>query len=136
MSNVPSEAELISLAETARACSYSPYSRFAVGAVAVATDGSTFVGTNVENASFGLTNCAERSAIFAGVAAGMKRFETMLILVGGDRPAAPCGACRQVLFEFGVRRIISVAGDVRKEWTLAELLPDAFGAGEFHVEHV
>jgi cytidine deaminase len=120
-----------SLVEAARAAqqrAYAPYSKFRVGCALQAEDGRVFVGCNVENASYGLTICAERAAVCAAVAAGAQRFRRAVVVSDADPPAAPCGACRQVLSEFGPDlRVdgVSPAGTV--SWTIAELLPSAFG---------
>lgn len=93
--------DLFSRALSAAANAYAPYSRFRVGAALLADDGSVFTGVNVENRSFGLTNCAERSAVFAAVSAGKRRFTAIAIATpNSDYPVGPCGACRQVLSEF------------------------------------
>jgi cytidine deaminase len=119
------------LVEAARAVqlrAYAPYSKFRVGCALEAEDGRVFVGCNVENASYGLTICAERAAVCAAVAAGAHRFRRAVVVSDADPPAAPCGACRQVLSEFGRElRVegVSPAGTV--SWTIAELLPSAFG---------
>jgi len=94
-------AKLFEIAETAAAASYSPYSNFRVGAALVAMDGTVISGTNVENRSFGLTICAERSAIVAAMVAGHTRFAKIVVATpDSDQPVSPCGACRQVLSEF------------------------------------
>lgn len=94
-------SDLHDLAKQAAAASYSPYSRFRVGAALLADDGSVFTGTNVENRSFGLTICAERSAVVAAVAAGKRRFVALAIATPDSAtPVGPCGACRQVISEF------------------------------------
>jgi cytidine deaminase len=119
------------LVESARAVqqrAYAPYSRFRVGCALEADDGRVFVGCNVENASYGLTICAERAAVCAAVAAGARRLRRAVVVTDANPPAAPCGACRQVLSEFGRDLLvegIGPAGAVR--WTMAELLPSAFG---------
>ena len=79
---------------------YAPYSEYKVGVALLCADGDIFTGCNVENASYGLTNCAERTAIFSAVAAGRRDFVAMAIVADGDRMPYPCGACRQVLSEF------------------------------------
>jgi cytidine deaminase len=97
--NVTPEA-LLEAARVAAANAHAPYSRYPVGAALLCADGTVFTGCNVENASYGLTNCAERTALFAAVAAGQRDFSAMAVVAdGGDMPF-PCGACRQVLSEF------------------------------------
>jgi cytidine deaminase len=119
------------LVEAARAVqqrAYAPYSRFRVGCALEADDGRVFVGCNVENASYGLTICAERAAVCAAVAAGARRLRRAVVASDADPPAAPCGACRQVLSEFGRDlRIEGVGPAGIVSWTMAELLPSAFG---------
>lgn len=92
--------ELMSLAEEARRASYSPYSKFAVGAALLTRSGNVVLGCNVENSSFGLACCAERTAVFKAISDGEREFVAIAVTAGGDRGAAPCGACRQVLHEF------------------------------------
>ncbi len=118
---------LIELAKQARAHAYAPYSGFAVGAAALSADGRVFLGCNIENASYGLTNCAERTAIFSAVAAGAKELAALAVVADGEQPCSPCGACRQVVAEFAVKRIIlaNLAGKSRIV-TAEELLPFAF----------
>jgi cytidine deaminase len=99
-----------------------------VGAALEATDGTVFLGCNVENASYGLTICAERAALCAAVSAGVKRFRRAVVVSDADPPAAPCGACRQVLAEFGLDLPIEGVGSKRSvTWLLSDLLPVAFG---------
>ena len=118
---------LIELAKQARAHAYAPYSSFAVGAAALSADGRVFLGCNIENASYGLTNCAERTAIFSAVAAGAKELAALAVVADGEQPCSPCGACRQVIAEFSIKRIIlaNLAGKSRIV-TAEELLPYAF----------
>ena len=107
---------------------HAPYSKFRVGAALECEDGRIFAGCNVENASYGLTICAERSAVVQAVAAGATRFKRIVVATGIDPPAAPCGACRQVLWEFGPDLVVeSVGPHSRKQWRIWELLPEAFG---------
>ena len=119
---------LLARAREVRERAHAPYSRFRVGAVLEAEDGSLHVGCNVENASYPLTVCAERNAVAAAVAAGRTRFRVLALSSSGSGPVPPCGGCRQVLSEFARDlRVISEGMDgTRKEWTLAELLPDPF----------
>ncbi|PYP32166.1 MAG: cytidine deaminase [Gemmatimonadetes bacterium] len=106
---------------------YAPYSRFRVGAAIEAADGRVFVGTNVESASYGLTICAERMALGAAVAAGARELRRVAVATEADPPAAPCGACRQLLAEFGLDMEIVAAGPkTERRWALRALLPDAF----------
>jgi cytidine deaminase len=126
---VPRTDPLIKKARAAAARAYSPYSRFRVGAALVAESGAVFTGCNVENASYGLTICAERSAVFQMVAAGETAFDRIVIYTPTATPTAPCGACRQVLNEFNPdAEVLSLCDgpDVVRS-TVRELLPGAFG---------
>jgi cytidine deaminase len=119
--------ELIAAACEARERAYAPYSHYPVGAALLAEDGRVFTGVNVENASYGLTNCAERSAVFSAVSAGARRF--LALAVCTENGVAPCGACRQVLSEFSADLLIWTcdAAGVAHACTLTRLLPDQFG---------
>jgi cytidine deaminase len=118
---------LLGRAAEARGAAYAPYSGFRVGAALLAQDGTVYTGSNVENASFGLTTCAERTAVFAAVHAGKRHFVAVAVSTEGPHPVAPCGACRQVLAEFAPRvRVVSEAAGERREWLLSDLLPDPF----------
>jgi cytidine deaminase len=119
---------LVSAARAAQQQAYAPYSRFRVGAALEAEDGRVFVGCNVENASYGLTICAERAAVCAAVAAGARRLRRAVVVTDTDPPAAPCGACRQVLSEFGPDlQVLGVGPGGSVSWTMGQLLPAAFG---------
>ena len=122
--------ELLAAARAAAARAYCPYSRFAVGAALLADDGRIFTGANVENASYGLTVCAERAAVLQAVNAGARRFRALAIVTGSRTPATPCGACRQVLAEFCDDRLPVFCGTRTgasvKRTTLGNLLPQAF----------
>jgi cytidine deaminase len=119
---------LVSAAKTAQARAYAPYSNFRVGAALESESGDVYAGCNVENASFGLTICAERAAVCTAVAAGAQRYRRIVVVSDADPPAAPCGACRQVLAEFGRDlRVDAVGSKGTASWTMAELLPAAFG---------
>ena len=117
--------DLVKLAWKAREAAYAPYSNFAVGAALLAEDGRVFQGCNVENLSYGLTNCAERVAIGAAVAAGVRKFAAVAVVADTGVPISPCGACRQVLAEFGVPKIVLANRGESVEFTLEELLPRA-----------
>jgi len=128
------DAALEAAARDARRRAYAPYSKFRVGA-AVRMAGEVFEGANVENASYGLAMCAERTAVFAAVLAGAHRLEAVVVCTDASPPSSPCGACRQVLLEFApdpaavTVTAINAHGD-RRSWTLAELIPDGFSGKE------
>ncbi|MGA2693549.1 MAG: cytidine deaminase [Opitutaceae bacterium] len=129
------EAAVRRLEKSARAAaarSYSPYSKFPVGAAVAGGSGRVFSGCNVENASFGLCNCAERTAIFSAVAAGETSIKAVALYTPTALPTAPCGACRQVINEFGPEALVISVCDskARIETTLSALLPGAFGPGD------
>lgn len=120
--------ELMKMARKARKNAYAPYSHFAVGAALLAESGKVYTGCNIENASYGLTCCAERNAIFAAVGAGERRFKMLAVAADSPEPVAPCGACRQVIAEFGIPLV--VMGNLKeatKTMTAEELLPYGFG---------
>ena len=121
------DKELLEAALVARERAYAPYSKFLVGAAVRAESGKIYTGCNVENASFGLTVCAERNALFSAVGAGERKFTALCVVGDTEAPISPCGACRQVMAEFKVPCIIlaNLQGDV-KEYTLEELLPYGF----------
>ena len=122
---------LVAAARNAREHAYAPYSGFRVGAVALAADGRIFTGCNVENASYALCNCAERTALFAAIAGGCPaRGVTHLAVIGDSQgPISPCGACRQVMLELGGPDLVVIRANLRGEvirTTAAQLLPDGF----------
>ena len=118
---------LVARARAAMRNAHAPYSEFQVGAAIEAADGTIHVGCNVESASYGLTICAERMALGAAVAAGATALRRVVVTTDVDPPAAPCGACRQLLAEFGLDlEVIAVGPGSERRWTLRQLLPDAF----------
>lgn len=118
---------LIEAARAAQQHAHCPYSHYRVGAALETADGAVFVGSNVENASFGLTICAERSAVFTAVSAGARKFRRIVVATDSEPPGPPCGACRQVLAEFGSELEVESVGPTQsRRWTIRELLPDAF----------
>lgn len=121
--------ELIKLSAEVSKNAYVPYSHFPIGAVLVAKDGQVFTGVNIENASFGLTNCGERTAIFKAVSEGVTEFSELIIYGETEKPISPCGACRQVMAEFFEQdlTVTLVAKDLSTvEMTVGELLPYSF----------
>lgn len=118
---------LVEAARRAQQQAYCPYSNYRVGAALLAEDGRVFTGCNVENASYGLTVCAERSAVFTAVSSGARKFRRIVVATDSEPPAPPCGACRQVLAEFGAELEVESVGPTQtKRWRIGELLPDAF----------
>lgn len=121
--------DLIQIARVASENCYAPYSKFPVGCLLITNDGQQFVGCNVENISFGLTNCAERTAVFSAVAGcGPKmKISRIIIFTPTDHPISPCGACRQVLREFGDSFEIICACNSKQvlHSNISELLPDS-----------
>lgn len=119
--------KLMDCAIKARENAYSPYSHFAVGAALLCEDGTLYEGCNIENASYGLTNCAERTSIFKAVSEGHIKFKALAVVADTEGPCAPCGACRQVMAEFKIPLIImgNLMGNI-KIVTIEELLPFSF----------
>ena len=120
---------LVAAASEARERLYAPYSGFAVGA-AILAGGTTFVGVNIENASYPLSVCAERNAVASMVGSGQKKVLAVAVATNAKTPTPPCGGCRQVLWEFGdadTPVVAEGADGIRVRWRLGELLPDAFG---------
>lgn len=126
------DKELVEAAKKAREFSYSPYSKFKVGAAVLTADGKVYGGCNIENASFGITNCAERTAMFKAVSEGYREFDALAVIADTETACSPCGACRQAMAEFKVKRIImaNLKGDSRVV-TLEELLPFYFSNEDF-----
>ena len=129
--------KLIEAALQARKHAYAPYSHYAVGAALLAGDGTIYCGCNIENSSYGATNCAERTAIFKAVSEGQKNFTAIAIVGGmeGQDPvdyAYPCGICRQVMMEFcdtDFRIYVGRSIEDYREYTLGDILPFGFGGG-------
>lgn len=119
---------MLGLAREMLPLAYAPYSGYRVGAALLTTEGEIFKGVNIENASLGLTVCAERVALFAAVAAGYRSFSLLALVAEGESEPLPCGACRQVLGEFSRELKVAVAGEKGKPkvFTLRELLPHPF----------
>ncbi|MBN1898552.1 MAG: cytidine deaminase [Spirochaetes bacterium] len=121
--------KLINLAKDAQKNAHCPYSSFPVGAALLCENGNIYTGCNVENASYGLTICAERTAVFKAVSKGEKKFKAIAIVLFSDNFGVPCGACRQVLREFGTDMDVIMAKQTGeyKIMKLSELLPESFG---------
>ncbi len=124
--------KLQAAAKTAAGRAHAPYSKFRVGAAVLTASGKIYSGCNVENASYGLTNCAERTAIFSAIAAGETKLRCVVVYTPTKGATAPCGACRQVIHEFGpeVRVISCCAGQDRIDVSIGALLPGAFGPAD------
>lgn len=124
---------LIELAKEARSKAYVPYSKFQVGAVLITDNDEAILGCNVENASYGLANCAERTAIFKAVSEGKRKFKKLIVIGDTPGPISPCGACRQVISEFCAKDMpvimANLSGEIQ-ETTVAELLPWSFSPSD------
>ena len=123
------DTELVEKAKKARLHAYAPYSKFKVGAALLTKNGKVYTGANVENATFGLTVCAERVALFKAVTNGEKNFVKIAVVADKDEPITPCGACRQVLAEFAsdLKIICANLEGKTERYYLRKLLPEAFG---------
>lgn len=124
----PSDEDLIQQARAVQQKAYAPYSQFKVGAALLTADGNVYTGCNVENASFGATNCAERTAVFSAVCDGSRQFLKIVVVTESDEPVMPCGICRSVLFEFAPDLeiiAVSATGKVHRS-KLHELYPEGF----------
>ena len=129
MSKQPTDRQLVEVARQAREQAYAPYSHFPVGAALLGRSGRVYTGCNVENASYPLTTCAERTALTKAVSEGERQFEAIAVITATG--AAPCGACRQILREFGgpagdLRVIVADTDGHTRVFTIAELLPAGF----------
>lgn len=125
--------KLIELAKTARANAYVPYSKFQVGAVLITEDDEVILGCNIENASYGLANCAERTAIFKAVSEGKRKFKKLIVIGDTEGPISPCGACRQVISEFCAKDMPVILTNLNgkiQETTVGELLPWSFSPSD------
>lgn len=126
------EKEILSYIDMAidiRKNAYAKYSNFSVGAIVVDEKGNIHKGVNVENSSYGLTNCAERSAIFSGISKGMKKIKVLCVVGDTEEVISPCGACRQVINEFSSDETVIILGNLKREYkiySIKELLPLAF----------
>jgi cytidine deaminase len=128
---------LLDQAIEARRKAYTPYSKFQVGAAVLTKDHHVFQGCNIENASYGLTNCAERTAIFKAVSEGEKEIDTIVIVADTEGPVSPCGACRQVMAEFcdkDTKIILANLNGEKVETTIDELLPGFFSSKDMDVK--
>ena len=121
------EEKLLEAAKNARLLSYSPYSKFKVGAAVLTKNGKIYSGCNIENASYGITNCAERTAIFKAVSEGERDLTALVVIADTEGPVSPCGACRQVIAEFKIDTVImaNLHNEI-KTVTWQELLPYSF----------
>lgn len=128
MSGAVTDARLREAALDVMRRAYAPYSGFRVGAALAGTEAQLFTGCNVENAAYGSSICAERGAVLAAVAHGVRDFDRLVIATEADEPAPPCGACRQVLAEFNPRLAITscTTRGAEQRWNLSELLPYPF----------
>jgi len=126
--NLEPPADLLEAAKRAHANAYAPYSGFHVGAALRAASGTIYAGANIENASYGLGRCAEQSAVQAMASAGERSFSEVVVYTTAAEPASPCGACRQVLYEFARDADVFLVNDrgVVRPWTVEGLLPGGF----------
>ncbi|GAB7386325.1 cytidine deaminase [Bacillaceae bacterium] len=132
------ERQLLALAAQARENAYAPYSQFKVGAAVLTKDGKVYKGCNIENAAYGLTNCAERTAIFKAVSEGETELAMIAVVADTREPVAPCGACRQVMSEFfppDARVVLGNTALQAKVTTVRELLPGAFKQEDLHEQN-
>ncbi|MBE3591772.1 MAG: cytidine deaminase [Thermoanaerobacter sp.] len=121
--------KLIDLAKEARERAYVPYSHFKVGACVLTENGKIYQGCNIENASYGLTNCAERTALFNAYANGERKLKAIAVVADTEGPVSPCGACRQVMMELGGEDMVVILSNMKGDYavvTVKDLLPGAF----------
>ena len=136
------DKDLVKIALEARKKSYAPYSHFHVGAALLCADGTVYTGCNIENAAYGPTNCAERTAFFKAISEGCRVFVKMAIVGGSENDGAvslcaPCGVCRQVMMEFcdkDFQIVLGTIDGVAKTYTLEQLLPEGFGPKNLGLE--
>ena len=124
-------AALVDLARDVRQSAHAPYSKFKVGAALLAASGEIVTGCNIENASYGLTMCAERVAVFKAVSEGLRKFDAIAVVAESAQPTAPCGPCRQILWEFCGDIVVHLEGAKGRDgrsYRLSELLPLPFDA--------
>lgn len=122
---------LIELAKEAREKAYVPYSQFKVGACVITDDGKIYKGCNIENASYGLTNCAERTALFNAYSNGDTKLKAIAVVADTEGPVSPCGACRQVMLELGGEDMTVILSNMKGDYaviTVKDLLPGAFSS--------
>ena len=132
--NVKNDSELMDMAKEAMKSAYAPYSHFSVGAAVETDDGEVYCGCNIENSSYGATNCAERTAIFNAVSEGYRRITRIAICDSNNSFAWPCGICRQVMSEFAVEDFYVILEDNGKlsNFFLKELLPNSFSGKDMN----
>ncbi|AEF17953.1 cytidine deaminase [Thermoanaerobacterium xylanolyticum LX-11] len=121
--------KLLEVAKEARESAYAPYSKFKVGACVITNNGKIYKGCNIENSSYGLTNCAERTALFSAYANGDRDIEAIAVVADTDGPVSPCGACRQVMYELGGEDMTVILGNMKGDFVVKkakDLLPYAF----------
>ena len=130
-SRAASRADLVAAALAARERAHAPFSKFKVGAALETADGVIVTGCNVENATYGLTICAERVAVFKAISDGHRRFTRIVVAADTNEPTPPCGACRQILWEFGgdLEVILANLSGERRSYQMKELFPAPFDAG-------
>ncbi|MDI3310052.1 MAG: cytidine deaminase [Thermoanaerobacterium sp.] len=120
---------LLEIAKEARGSAYAPYSKFKVGACVITNNGKIYKGCNIENSSYGLTNCAERTALFSAYANGDRDIEAIAVVADTDGPVSPCGSCRQVMYELGGEDMTVILGNMKGDFVVKkakDLLPYAF----------